>query len=819
MVNTIQAAIYDVPGCIVIRLDTEMNIWYVNSFGLRLLGYSRLVQIFNRPLASLLEAGSTHTAEFLAQIDGIGAHRIIRQLESPLLTGDGRRLWVSWTIEHRLDSDALLAPVFLVGADITNLRECVESSWLFRDIAESSPLGVLITDTDQRIRFANPAALAASGYAAEEVIGNTPHLFSSGKTPKETYRSMWATLNAGSSWTGEFVNRRKDGTIYVEKKHIAPLSNRDGVIGFYFSISEDQLKLSEFERRIEALSSSDLLTGLLNRAGFLRAITHATTGGGEHGLMVVAIDIDGFDTLNRILGSERADRLLVALGGRIKDVVRDVDVVARLGSDEFGVLLPFSDAPSESDCAEVASRLLGAIRQPFPLDDRPTEVCASIGIACFPSDGHDASELLACAASAMQKVKRAGGDAVARFDSALATADFGARELLVDLRDVVERNELFLLYQPQISLQTGAIVGLEALVRWQHPVRGMILPGHCIPAAEETGYIIGIGDWVLAEACRQMRRWLDAGFPPIKVAVNLSARQFRFSSLCLSVAEALTANRIKPPMLELEITEGAMMHDLASAIRTSERLKAIGVTLSLDDFGTGYSSLAYLSRFPIDMVKIDQSFVRDITSNPTNAAIAQAIIAMSHKLGKVALAEGIETEEQMYYLRRHDCDEMQGYFFSRPLSADGIAALRRRDSRVQFKTTGDETMPTVLLVDDEPNILAALKRLLRREGYRVLAAESGEEALALLARETVRVIVSDQRMPSMTGTEFFSRIRGLYPETVRLVLSGHSEIATLTDAINKGAIYKYLNKPWDDEHFKSEIRNAFRYWNERFGKA
>ncbi|HNI73819.1 MAG TPA: EAL domain-containing protein, partial [Accumulibacter sp.] len=795
-------SIYDLLGCIVMRLDHHLRVWYINSFGLRLLGYQRLGQLFKKPLASLVVAEATQTTEFLAQIGDIGAHGLVRQLESPMLTADGRQLWVSWTIEHRGDSESHLAPIFLVGADVTHLRESVETSRLFRDIAECSPLGILITDADLRIRFANPAMLAMSGFSTAEVLGNQPRLFRSGMTPVETYQSMWESLNAGVSWTGELINRRKDGTLHVEKKFIAPIPHRDGSVNYYFSISEDLSQKHELEQRIERLSHTDLLTGLPNRRGFLRSAEESIDDGkADSGLMVVAIDIDEFETHNRILGPECADHLLIALGRRLRDAFREQVVVARLGSDEFGVLLPFAAPPGESDCAEVANRLLSAIRQPFVLDDRPTQVSASIGIACFPFDGVDAGEVLGNAASATQKAKRVGGDTVARFDSALATADFSARDLLVDLRDVVARNELFLLYQPQISLRTGALVGLEALIRWQHPVRGLIPPADYIPAAEEAGYIIGIGEWVIAETCRQIRRWLDAGWPPMKVAVNLSARQFRFADLCESVADALAASNIAPTLLELEITEGAMMQDLASAIRTSERLKTIGVGLSLDDFGTGYSSLAYLSRFPIDMVKIDQSFVHDIVSNPTNAAIAQAIIAMSHKLGKVTLAEGIETEEQMHYLRRHDCDEMQGNYYSPPLSADGIAALRQQDRRVHFQTMPGEPPPTVLLVDDEPNVLAALRRLLRRDGYRVLTAESAETALVTLARETVHVIVSDQRMPSMDGIEFFSRIRILHPETVRLVLSGIAEVGVLTDAINKGAIYKYLNKPWDDGHF------------------
>ncbi len=306
----------------------------------------------------------------------------------------------------------------------------------------------------------------------------------------------------------------------------------------------------------------------------------------------------------------------------------------------------------------------------------------------------------------------------------------------------------------------------------------------------------------------------------MKVAINLAARHFLVPGLHTTIADALALQRIEPRFLEIEITEGAMMQDLAAAIRSTTQLKDVGVRLSLDDFGTGYSSLAYLSRFPIDVVKIDQSFVCDITSNPVNAAIVQATIAMSHKLGKVVLAEGVETEEQMQYLRRNECDEMQGYFFSRPVPATDITRLLQEGTVMNLsgnRASGKRS--TVLLVDDEANILASLKRTLRREGYDILTAESAAEGFSLLARNDVQIIISDQRMPEMNGTEFLSRVKSLYPNTVRMVLSGYSEISAVTDSINKGAVYRFMLKPWDDEKLKVEVSGALRHWRELYGSS
>jgi EAL domain-containing protein (putative c-di-GMP-specific phosphodiesterase class I)/CheY-like chemotaxis protein len=437
---------------------------------------------------------------------------------------------------------------------------------------------------------------------------------------------------------------------------------------------------------------------------------------------------------------------------------------------------------------------------------------ASMGISRYPNDAIDAESLLRNAELASTDARRAGGGRyschVAEQPGHTATGHDG---VAAELRHAVENGELRLHFQPQLSLVSGEMVGAEALVRWQHPERGLIPPGDFIPLAEESGLIIAIGEWVLGEACRQARAWQTAQLPALRISVNLSARHFRVNDLPDTVAAALASSGLEARYLELELTESAMMQDAAKAVQIVDRLKRLGLRISLDDFGTGYSSLAYLSRFAIDCLKIDPSFVRDITSNPVNASIATAMIAMAHKLGKRVTAEGVETKAQMQFLRRHDCDEMQGFYFSRAVPAEELAELLRAGRRLSFDTdTAAEAQTTLLLVDDEANILNALRRLFRREGYRILTAASGTEALELLAVNPVQVIMSDQRMPGMSGVELLSKVKELYPETVRIVLSGYSEISTVTDAINKGAIWKYITKPWDDEALVKEIRAAFR---------
>jgi len=814
------SGLYDSLPCAVMRLDGQLKVLFINAFALQLLAYERPDALLGKPLRSLLAAGSPGDAELDALRDELAIPGSRTQFVVELLAGDGRRVSLCLGVEMRADPAEPMAPFLCFGLDVTRLVQGRVPDALFRTVVTNYGNSIVITDQNQSILYANPAALKISGYTEAELLGRTPAIFASGKMPAEVYRQLWQTLDAGNVWRGEFVNRRKTGEPFRQRMTIAAIRDAAGVVQHYLATGEDDAEQDQYQQQIAYLTSFDQLTGLPNRAAYLQALATMleTARHGGHELAVLHVDLDDFFMVVATLGAEDSDSVLAQAGARLKDALRQVDMVARLGNDKFAILLGPHEAAIEADIREVSERVLGAMRQPFALAGSSIEITASLGIACYPGDGDSADELLMRAMSATAKAKREGGNEACRFEAAMVLVDSGRRELLVDLRKATERGEMILHFQPQVSLFSGSIIGLEALIRWQHPVRGMIPPGEFIPLAEESSNIIGIGEWVLAETCRQMRAWLDAGLPPVKVAINLAARHFREAKLHTTIADALGTHHLDPRLLEIEITEGAMMHDVAAAIRTTGRLKEIGVRISLDDFGTGYSSLAYLSRFPIDVVKIDQSFVRDITTNPANAAIAQATIAMSHKLGKIVLAEGVESEEQMQYLRRNECDEMQGYFFSRPRPAGEIARLLQEGVRMALSGQHvDETRNTILLVDDEYNILSALKRTMRREGYDIFTAQSAAEGFSLLARNRIQLIISDQRMPEMNGTEFLSRVKNLYPETVRMVLSGYSEISAVTDAINKGAVYRFLLKPWDDDHLKEEIRGAMRHWRELFG--
>ena len=737
-------------------------------------------------------------------------------IETQLLHRDGSRTPVLW----QLGGHTHLAPTLLVGFDASLIQQSRKAAAMFRTVVDNYSGSVVIADAQGVIVYVNPALSQLSGFPATELIGKTPALFKSGQTSDEVYRDLWQTLAAGAIWNGEFINRRRDGEHFLERKTIAAIANAQGEVDYYLAIGEDISQRQRYQQHVDKLLAIDQLTGLPNRAAFLRAFAEVLDSAQQQRMQatVLHVDLDDFFAINESFGTSEADLVIADSARHIKSALRADDLLARLGNDKFAILLGPHDERIDQDIDEVAGRVLAAIRSMVSPTGRRIHLTASIGIAGYPHDGDQASDLLGHALHATEQAKTAGGDLSCRFDASAAGIASGQRDLLNDLLQAIEGNQLQLHFQPQVSLFSGAIIGLEALVRWQHPQRGLLLPGEFIALAEQSAHIVAIGEWVLHETCRQMRAWLDAGLPPVKVAINLAARHFLVPGLSATIAGALQSAGLEPRFLEIEITEGAMMQDVLGAIRCTTQLKALGVRLSLDDFGTGYSSLAYLSRFPIDVVKIDQSFIRDITSNPVNAAIAQATIAMSHKLGKTVLAEGVESEEQMQYLRRNECDQMQGFFFSRALPAADIARLLQSGALMALSgKQGPHTRSTVLLVDDEANVLSALKRTLRREGYDILTANSATEGFSLLARNDVQVIVSDQRMAEMNGTEFLSRVKNLYPETVRMVLSGYSEISVVTDSINKGAVYRFLLKPWDDEKLKEEISSALRHWRELYG--
>jgi predicted signal transduction protein with EAL and GGDEF domain/CheY-like chemotaxis protein len=505
-----------------------------------------------------------------------------------------------------------------------------------------------------------------------------------------------------------------------------------------------------------------------------------------------------------MFGHLAGDNMLITTARRLVEVVSPHATVTRLSADTFVIALP--DLNTSEEINRFAEIIAQHIYQPFSIDNQPVQLSASLGIAVYPVDGDDAATLMKNADAALDDAKKSGDRNTFRFYS--SSMNEHARKLVTmgaELRNAIEQNRLVLHYQPQVDIVSGEIIGAEALIRFNHAQRGVIAPGEFIAVAEETGLILPMGEWAIREACRQMKQWHDETHTEIIIAVNLSPLQLHQSNLLHIVTDALESSGLAPRYLELEFTESAIMQNVREMIAIMQKFRALGVHLSIDDFGTGYSSLSYLKQFPVDKLKIDQSFVNNIALDPNDAAIVQAIIALGRTLGMTTIAEGVETEAQLGYLRSVHCKEMQGYLYSHPLPASEFASLLLRGKTL----SKDKSEKVLLLVDDEENVQISLKRILRREGYLILTASSAEEGLEIMAQNPVNVVLSDQRMPGMSGVEFLRRVKIMYPDVVRMILSGYTEVGTLTDAINKGEIYQFITKPWENETLTALIREAF----------
>jgi diguanylate cyclase (GGDEF)-like protein/PAS domain S-box-containing protein len=671
--------------------------------------------------------------------------------------------------------------------------------------------GIIVTDAEGRIIWANKAFTVITGYAESEVVGQNPSFLKSGRQDAEFYRVMWQAIKAEGHWASEIWNRRKDDTVYPERLEISALRNELGKTSHYIGCFSDISDAKAAESRIQWLTHFDALTGLPNRRLLQDRTERAISRAKRHkeALTMMLVAIDQLKSVNDSAGHHVGDALLKETGQRLLASVREQDTVARLGDREFVLLLPNT---ASNGAAHLATELLRKLALPCCLEGHDLRLTASIGVASYPEDGSDFDKLLKSIEIALHRAQSDGCGRFQFYSDDMYRQVLASEQLISALGHAVTQDQLQLVYQPLVDLQSGQISGMEALVRWQHPELGAVSPARFIPLAEKSGLIGDIGEWVLRRACRDMRNWLDLGIPVPQVAVNVSPAQFRDQKLIAQVKSAIADWRIDPALINIEVTETALMDDVANGEATLRQLKELGLKLSLDDFGTGYSSLSYLKRFPFDKVKIDQSFVRDILSDSNDAVIVNVIISMAHGLGLKVVAEGVETEAQCEFLRTSVCDEIQGYFFSRPISATAIEDLFKQGRQLPAHLLRlQKPQRTLLLVDDEPNILSALKRLLRRDGHLILTANSGPEGLAVLAEHKVDIIISDQRMPGMTGVEFLRAAKVNHPDTIRIVLSGYTELQSVTDAINEGAIYRFLTKPWEDHQLREHIQKAFEH--------
>ena len=547
--------------------------------------------------------------------------------------------------------------------------------------------------------------------------------------------------------------------------------------------------------------ATDPVTGVyrLGANGPNLATALAAAGATKRRVALLHIDIDMFRSINANMGEDIGDQALAAVAQRLRKAIPSDAWLWRLNSDEF--------------IAGLAERLRDALEIPLSIPPYTLPMTISIGIAVYPDHAHDAASLLAKAEQALRRVKEEGLDAVGHYSSRPArppTGDGFAGRLV----EALDKDEFRLVYQPLVSASDGGLTGFGALLRWQTDT-GLLRPNRFMDIVERVGLSARLGEWVTETAVRQLADWRAQGLDYLGMSVHLAGSMLAQGDCTDRIGELLHRHGVPGSAMEFEISENVLALDARQVFDTLKGLQALGATLTVQDFGLGGLSFAALAQYPLDRLKIDRSFIRNVASDTRSAAIVRGIIAMGHRLGMKVTAKGVENEGELGFLRRNHCDFFQGYIFSEPLPADQLDELVRKRFLLPSAFAATRPERTLLLLDDEENVLRSLVRLFRRDGYTILTANSVRQAFDLLASNTVQVIVSDQRMPDMSGTEFLGRVRDLHPDTIRMVLSGYTDVTTITEAINRGAIYRFLTKPWTDEELREHIHAAFRAYERR----
>lgn len=570
-------------------------------------------------------------------------------------------------------------------------KEIILATTVYDNIIE----GIVITNSDGVIEKVNNAFTQISGYKPEEAIGKNPRILKSDRHPPVFYEEMWASLLSCGTWEGEIWNRRKNGETYPEWLSINAIKNSEEQTTHYVSLFHDRTQTREQEEKIKYQANYDALTGLPNRQLINDRLTMAIASSrrDDFFLGVLFVDLDDFKNINASQGYYNGDLLLQQVAERLTACCREEDSVARIGGDKF-LLIAQCLRKKEPAAVRLTERIIASLKQPFWVKEKPVYINASVGIALFPENGNDIESLRKNAEAAMYQAKIQGKNQFHLFTEELNQAVLRQIALENDLRGALSRDEFVVYYQPKVDLQTGVLFGMEALVRWNRLKKEMVPPVEFIPIAEEIGVIFSLGQWVLATACRQAREYGVTYQRDLSVAVNFSVKQFRQDNLVEMIQEVLHETNLSPNLLTVEITESIVISDIEATIATLKRLRGLGVQVSIDDFGTGYSSLSYLKKMPLNELKIDKSFVDDLPNDPEATAIAKMVIALAKALNLKTVAEGVETKEQLAFLRNEGCDVLQGYLFSKPLPAAEMAALLSENKRLFIDDLIDGSLRT-----------------------------------------------------------------------------------------------------------------------------
>ncbi|MCU6797678.1 EAL domain-containing protein [Paenibacillus sp. WQ 127069] len=659
----------------IIITDRHSRIVIVNPAFVSITGYSESEVIGQRP--SLLKSGRQDSAFYVNMWASI--HRDGKWQGEIWNRRKNGEIYPEWLSIHSVkDENGILLHYVGMFSDITHRKHTISKLRLHAQVFSNSSEGIMITDKQLKILSVNQAFTTMTGYTEEEAAGHTPRLLHSGLQNQFFYIKMWETIHTTGLWEGEIWNKRKNGEIYPEWLSITTLRNETGAITNYIGMFTDITERKQSEEHLKYLAHFDKLTGLPNRTLLSELVNAAITKTVQTNqkLAIFFIDLDRFKMVNDSLGHNIGDKLLQQVADRLSSVVRINDIVSRLGGDEFIIVL--QDLQEQEEARQIAMHLISSINKPFWVDDNELYINASIGICMYPTHGGDFDTLLKHADLAMYQAKLQKGG-YQFFNESILSTFLRKLDLENELRWAIARNQLTLHYQPQVNALTGVLEGMEALLRWNHPTLGSVPPAEFIPIAEETGVIMEIDKWVLKEVCAQLNRWLTASLTVPSIAVNLSARQFLAPDLATSIRDIVIETCCDPQQIVIEITESSSMHDMESVLHILREIKSFGFQIAIDDFGKGYSALGYMKLFPIDILKIDKSFVQELTSDSKSLVITKAIIDMSHGMKLRVIAEGVETMEQMECLQTMKCDLVQGYVIDRPMSCEQLEARYLRE--------------------------------------------------------------------------------------------------------------------------------------------
>jgi len=675
----------------------------------------------------------------------------------------------------------------------------------------------------QPIVYANPAFLSLTGYHLGEVLGRGCSFLHGPQTDDRVRADIRRAVEQGERLTTLVRNYRRDGSSFWNRLKLVPLVDEGGKVTHYVGMQEDVSDELRRDVSLQMLLEAHGMAAQCGRNFIVQRVDEALCDhlvtGRHHALIELRLQVGNDDGVLDWRGLEGVEAAVVSHLRRLLPARASMSALSDL---RFVVLLPLIGAGEEAEM--IATGLLAELPIPFESRDRPMRVKMAAGVAMLPDDGRDAVVLLGAVQAAAERGLASDQEPLQFVRAHESPRKVSARLLEFELHNALTRDQFRLVFQPQVHLATGSIVGFEALLRWHHPVRGSISPADFIPVVEGCGMAVAVTRWVLDQGVRQLRAWEDLGHHGLQMAVNVPSSVFETQEISAHLLQLLEQYEIAGNQIELELTERTLTDASPAVIDRLQALRRHGISVAIDDFGTGYSNLSYLTRLPLDCLKIDLSFVQGVVVNPSDAMVARMTCELARALKLRVVVEGVETEGQLQFFSNLRCELAQGYLFARPMeSADAgtmLASGRALGPSLSHNAHGThggqgaQEAPQgerhLVLLDDEPNILRSLRRVFRGQPWTVHTADTPDEAFELLARHPVGVVMSDQRMPLMRGTDFLARVKQLYPDTVRIVLSGYTELQSITDAINEGAIYKFLTKPWNDVNINDEIEQAFR---------